>query len=423
MKKIRSIILVAMLPHAVVCAADLATVYQKALLHDPTYLQIHSQTLSKEEQLAIDRASLLPSLNAATGYTYEDQQNLWHDSQNFTVTLQQTLFDVGQWLTVKSDQLLAQQAQYENAAALQDLIVRTVLAYTELAKNQEILALLSQEADKQHQLYQETQQRYDAGQIIMTDVSDAQVAYLKTQTNLIAAKTTLHTAQSALKKLTGDEVIHVAVLRTNFKFLMPNANDLNTWLQQAHTTNNTIKANEYAAHIAKQTIAVQQAGHYPILTATADYNAINQRPNTSRQRGTSVGLNLSIPLFTGGKITAQTRQATDNYHAQEQALAAAVETALDQIRVNFSELSNDIDQLDAQRKTITAYHDALLNTEQSYQAGLRQISDVINAETAYINAQIDYVNTKYQFINILFQLKQAAGYLSTQDILDIDRWL
>ena len=80
-------------------------------------------------------------------------------------------------------------------------------------------------------------------------------------------------------------------------------------------------------------------------------------------------------------------------------------------------------RVNARNLAITSASSALDATQAGYDAGTRNIVDLLNAQRDLFRAQRDYANTRYDYIINSLRLKEAAGTLSPQDLDDINRWL
>jgi outer membrane protein len=162
-----------------------------------------------------------------------------------------------------------------------------------------------------------------------------------------------------------------------------------------------------------------------VVSANANYARTETRAGgvDNTNKGSTISLNLSVPIFQGGRVTAKTRQADFNYQAASQAREKSIEAAKDLARQSFSGVVNGVALLEADRRTVAAYKSVLDDTIVSFEAGLRDANDVVNAQKSYYGSQLTYIDAKYTYLTNLLLLKQATGTLKLDDLVEINRWL
>jgi len=187
-----------------------------------------------------------------------------------------------------------------------------------------------------------------------------------------------------------------------------------------------MESREYEADAAK-------AAMYPTLDITAGYNwnetgginffnlsggggdAVNENSN--------VTLNFSIPLFAGGLNRARERQAFYNLDASEEALLNTQRTSTQSARNSYRSVENDVLTIAAREQAVISAQSQLEATQAGLEAGTRNIVDVVTAQRLLFQSMRDYANARYTYVINTLNLKQAAGLLSPQDIIDLNEWL
>ena len=166
-----------------------------------------------------------------------------------------------------------------------------------------------------------------------------------------------------------------------------------------------------------------QAEYYPKLSLTAGYNYIGQGPKlpwfgTSSEGVywsdfSSIGANISIPIFNGFGTRARVRQAQIDLQEIEEdikdtqlALNLAYENAKTQITNNLITIEN-------QRENAKLAQEVLDNTQNNYQQGLASLTDLLDAENSYIEAQNNYTSALLDYKLAEVQLIKAKGELKT----------
>nr|MCU0935621.1 TolC family protein [Gammaproteobacteria bacterium] len=143
----------------------------------------------------------------------------------------------------------------------------------------------------------------------------------------------------------------------------------------------------------------------------------------SRNYQDSIGLQLSLPIFSGGLTYSQTEQARYQYQQALDQLESARRGTYRQARQSYNGILDSISGVVALRQAETSTRKALEATEAGFQVGTRTSVDVLNAQQRTFESRRDYKNAQYTYILGTLRLKQAAGTLSPDDLVPINSWL
>ncbi|MFO8140726.1 MAG: TolC family protein, partial [Marinobacter sp.] len=179
-------------------------------------------------------------------------------------------------------------------------------------------------------------------------------------------------------------------------------------------------------------LKVAKSGHLPTLDLTASYSETNVHGNERAELGQRqqfegsqgvIGLQLNVPLYMGGGTQAGVRQQRSLVTAAEQDLNTTRRDVRVETRSLYLTVNNNVETASALEQTIISRRSALDATRAGYDVGTRNIVEVLDAERAYYVALRDYANARYDYVINTLQLKQAAGTLSPQDLIDLNNWL
>ncbi|MEW8156129.1 MAG: TolC family protein, partial [Candidatus Thiodiazotropha endolucinida] len=143
---------------------------------------------------------------------------------------------------------------------------------------------------------------------------------------------------------------------------------------------------------------------------------------TESDTGT-IGLSLEVPIYTGGAVSAQTRQAQANFRASQQGLDQTRRAVNRQVRDAYRGVLSSISQVEALKAATVSAQSALESTQAGYEVGTRTIVDVLNVQRNLFSSQRDYLNSRYSYIINGLNLKSAAGNLSESDLERVNGWL
>ncbi|WP_394152909.1 outer membrane channel protein TolC [Vibrio maritimus] len=414
-------------------ADSLTEIYDQAKQNDPQLLRAAAQRDRAFEAINSARATLLPQINLTAGLDFTASDYDPQDSTNLTagVGFSQELYNRASWITLDTAEKTARQADSQYAAAQQDLILRTAQAYFEVLRSKDNLeSVRANKAAVARQLEQ-TKQRFEVGLSAITDVHDAQAQYDRVLADEVVAENNLLNQYEALREITGQEHTKIDVLDTDrFSAARPEQS-VTFFLEEAQSKNLDLLSARIGQDIAKDNITLASSGHLPTLTLDGGYGYDSERnSNNSRYGGPSeninafnAGINLSVPLYTGGNITSQTKQAEFAYVEASEQLEQTYRSVVRNVRANNNNINSSIGAIRAFEQTVISAESALEATKAGFDVGTRTIVDVLEATQALYDAESNLSDARYDYIVSVLNLRQSVGTLSEQDIVDINAGL
>jgi outer membrane protein len=171
----------------------------------------------------------------------------------------------------------------------------------------------------------------------------------------------------------------------------------------------------------------------PELTASYSYSEFDEDgsfdpggapvPTGTENNEGVFGLSLNMPLYSGGRISSERRQAYEQFNASRETEIDTRRTVVQATRSLHITVMTDVQRVKARQQAIVSTKSALEATQAGYEVGTRNIVDVLQARRALYSSIRDYANSRYDYVINLLKLKQQAGTLSPQDIYDLNKWL
>lgn len=438
-------------------ADTLLDVYELAMKNDAKLKAAEANYRANIEVENQALSALLPQVNATV--SYEDSEgerksgsvfelagtpinSLTNDDsddsvESYRASLEQTVFDLSAWYTLKSGKQTTKQAEAQLAYDQQAVIVRTAEAYFNVLRARDNLeAARAEERATQRQLEQ-TQQRFDVGLIAITDVHEARAVYDDTVVQRLTYEGNVGTAYEALTVLTGQTHANLWLLNKGFPVTDPNPMARDEWVDFALENNYSLKAVQYAMQSSQENAKSKKMEHAPTVTASYNYNKAHndgysssniapdftQKPSFTDSETTAWGVTLQVPIYSGGRVSAQRRQAYEQYNAARENEIDTRRTVIQATRSLHLTTTTDVQRVKARSRGIISTRSALEATQAGYEVGTRNIVDVLQAQRALYGSIRDYANSRYDYVLNMLRLKQQAGTLSPQDIIDLDKWL
>ena len=426
-------------------AEDLLQVFEIATANDPTVLKAKAQADAQSYQSDLAMSALLPQIGLTMGYTksdatsYEsvgDLSNLVKvesDTDQFSrgVSLSQTLFDLGAWNTLDIADKQALQASGLYDAAKQNLIVRVAEGYFNVLSASDNLEFVEAEKRAIARQLEQTKQRYAVGLTAITDVHEAQAQFDNSVAQEIIAGNAVETAREQLREITGKYHEKLDFLNTDtFSTTKPTKRS-SDFVKVAEDKNINLQVSKVTVDIAKDQIELAKAGHYPKLTLSANYgdsltdNQINGAnfDDQPRSDSSSVGLNFSVPLYSGGATVAATNQARAFYVGASQDYETNYRAVTRTVITSYNQVVSDIATYKALEQAVVSAQSALKATEAGFEVGTRTIVDVLVSTQNLYDAKRNLADVRYRYVLSTLRLKQAAGTLTSEDLVAINQGL
>jgi outer membrane protein len=320
------------------------------------------------------------------------------------------------------------QAEADYQAAQQDLIARVAQRYFDvLAAQDDVDAQRGNLASVNRQLEQ-AEKRYQVGLIAVTDVEEARAAHDSGAAAVIASKRQLASTQELLREITGDAFDYLARPIEPFELATPDPSSEDRWVDMALQQNLSLVSSRLAADIARENVSAARGGHFPTLDLVAsryknsvggDYINANNTPYGSTsldQYQNVIGIQLSVPIYSGGMVASQVRQAVYQHRAAKERVERVARQTEHDARDAYLGVLSEISHVRALRRALQSNSIALNATESGYEAGTRTAVDVLESRRLWIQAQTDYSRSRYDYMVNMVKLQQAAGMLTEQSL-------
>ncbi len=432
----------------VLAADDLLDIFNLAVAGDPQIRQARAEFNATHTTVAQGRSQLMPSVDFTASsarqaqgpstappgsffpaYSYANGFN----EKRYGLSIRQNLLNFQAWYSYQAFRKSDEAAATNLARSEQELIQRVSTAYFDVLRSEDNLETFEAELEASARILEQQEERFAVGLVPITDVYDSQAAYDLARVNLLVEENTLNQRYEALEAITGHNHDDVSDLSEDFPIepLVPSS--IEEWVMTANQNNLDVRAARLNMESKEYDADAARAAMFPTLDLTAGYNwtetgginffnlgggggdAVNENAN--------VTLNFSIPIFAGGLNTAQERQAFYNLDASEEALLNTQRTSTQSARNSYRSVENDVLTIAARAQAVLSARSQLDATEAGMEAGTRNIVDVVTAQRLLFQSIRDYSNARYTYVINTLNLKQAAGLLSPQDIIDLNEWL
>ncbi|MNM37088.1 Outer membrane protein TolC precursor [compost metagenome] len=416
-------------------AMDLKQAWDLLQYQGPIYqAAVHEQQAGAENR-AIGRSGLLPQINASA---YNNKVNgsqrqnginndLDYDSKGANVRLRQPLFNKQKMAEYRQGETRADYSVAVFDAKSQDAAVRLADSYFDVLLASETITLAKSKLSAFEEQLASARRRMELGAGTVTDIDESAARRDLAEADLIEAQDNLVNARRKLEEYIGETPESLTTLQPSFDMPPLYPSNLQDWLVKAQADSPLIHARRYSFDLAEEEVKRAQAGHWPTLDFVAGYTAgtsqslseLNQRNHYS-----SIGLELNIPLYSGGGVSALTRQASANSSKAQDELDATRQEVISGTTREYRGVQSGAMRIHALEKAVESNERSLLSTRKGFkEGGTSTNSDVLNAEELLFVARHDLFEAKLRYLMSRLRLASSVGSLGDDDIDQINSYL
>ena len=418
-------------------ALDFKQVYQAALEQDATIRASRAAADSGRERLPQARAGLMPQVSASAGRNFNSLDttspnilgelgtiNDRYFSDNKSVQLRQPLVNMQRWLQFEQAKSMVAETEATLDRDLQNLVVRVAGAYFEYLMSDEQLELVLAQKKMYTSLVDAAKKGLAAGSGTRTDIDDAQARLDMASAQELEARQNQDQTRRQLEVLINQPVASVAKLNVPaLKLVGPVPASLDEWTSRAEKNSPEIKAMQARLEAARREVSKSQAGHLPTLDAVAQWSNSGSENITrinSRYENKSIGLQLNVPLFSGGYVNSTIRQAVAEQTRAEETLEALRRDLGVRVHKEFRGVSEGVMRVRALEQAVRSADQMMKSTQMSFKAGSRTQLDVLNAQQQYTMALRDLAQARFVYLMSKVKLASLAGDDAVASVDDVN---
>ncbi|WP_424061625.1 TolC family outer membrane protein [Paraburkholderia sp.] len=423
-------------------AIGLADAYDAALSADPVYAGALKEKEAGDANIGIGRSYLLPNLSAnysnyrdATGTTFfgspegDTSTNQSYRAYSEGITLRQPIINLEGLARYRYGKATALASDATFADHSEELLVRVLAAYTDTVFALDQLAFASAQKKALDEQLASNEAMFSNGEGTRTDILETRSKQALAQADVADAQDNVDNTSHVLETLTGLpatlNVDDLDRLSDNYQPKMISPASYEQWRDIALDNNAELDAERHSVEASHQQLEVVRAGFYPHVdlvgslgkSQSNSVDTIDQRYLTK-----SIGVEITIPLYSGGMVSASSAQARANYERMQFELQDKTNKVLLDVRKQYNLCVSSLARIDALQSAVASATLLITATHKSVQAGMRTNLDVLTAEQQLYEAKRDLAHARYQYLLADLQLKHAAGVLRAQDLYEEAQW-
>ena len=417
-------------------AENLWSIYQKAIFSDPTFKQQQFTYEADQETIEQAKSQLRPQIDATLGAGVINDDidaalenasgDETYNNSNARINLSQTVWDKSRFenLELAKNQVHLSKLQLDNAR--QDLLIRISDSYFNLLAAEDTLLVTQRERETLKEQFDQAGELLEAGLGTSTDFFQSQSRLQLAEVDILTAQNSISDNRQALMEIIGEPVGQLAKPSEDYPIIDPVPFELETWLNTAFKNNYELAVAHQQADIARQNIEIARSGHWPSLNLNASQNYNDNDDGISGEIDSNqriISLDLSAPIYQGGQVKSQTREAAKRYSASLKNADTIQRNIERRVRDAYNTVLTSKNQVVALQSAVKAAENALQARQQSFESGLSTNVEVLDATRDLFSSQRDLLQSRYNYILSLFSLKSLSGILGEKDFEQTSRLL
>jgi outer membrane protein/protease secretion system outer membrane protein len=296
---------------------------------------------------------------------------------------------------------------------LQNLVVRVAGVYFEALMADEQLDLVLAQKKTYTALVDAAKKGLAAGSGTRTDIDDAQSRLDMAAAQELEARQNQDLARRQLQLLVNQPVNQIAKLNVAaLQLSAPMPANLDDWTRKAEQASPEIRAMQARLDAARREVSKAQAGHLPTLDAVAQWSNSGSENITrvnSRFENKTIGLQLNIPLYSGGYVNSTIRQAIAEQTRAEESLEALRRDLGVRVHKEYRGVSEGVLRVRALEQAARSAEQMMKSTQMSLTAGSRTQLDVLNAQQQFTLALRDLAQARLVYLLSKVRLASLVG--------------
>lgn len=411
-------------------SADLQSLYRESRLEDPRVLASYARAQASKEHSREAFGSLLPQLTANAGANrikqVNETTNQIYNSENYSITLSQALYNKAAWENYQKYKLTIKQTEAETSEAQAEATVDLAQRYFAALAADDELELVQAELRATQKNLDRVSALYDKKYAMITDLLDLRARVDSLVAQEVDGRNQVRLSRAALSEIVGRPVTEkLSRIRSDVE-LKVSDESLETWVQQAVQDNPSLKATISAVEVAGAAVRGGKGGHYPTLSLNLSAQNTNEGYNNALAPKTDsyvAGVQLSVPLYSGGSTSARVRGLVQDQISAEQQMEATRRQVVKETTNAYLTADSSVEKIRANRNALASAEQSSIASEKAFSYGVVNAVDVLTATQNEFKARRDLLKTQYDFITNLFILNRWAGKLSDESVQSVNVWL
>ena len=371
--------------------------------------------LGAQQNRFIQRQDDMSQPNDPNAYPIWNRQQGQSLARSAGVTIEQPVFDgFKAQNTTNAAETVVFAEQQRLRLLEQKILFDTASSYMNVLRDTAALKLQENNVAVLTEQLRQTKERYLAGQITLTDISQAESRLAAGKAQASNAHALLESSIGAYQQVVGILPKKLAPAPPVDKLLPPNREEAEKIAVSEHPM---ILAALHDADASDFDIKAIEADFLPKLSVVADvFTQTNMNIIYDRNIAAMIGGRLNVPLYDGGSTSSQLRQAKELAGKKKLDVDVARSEIIALTRTTWANLRSAKTRMVAAQAQIAAAEKALYGVREEAKAGQRTTLDILNAQQELLNARIALIFAQRERVVASYGVLSTIGRLSTDNL-------
>jgi outer membrane protein len=416
-------------------ASNLVDLYQETMASDPRLLRAESEEALYQARERYQFGGLLPkaSVGAQGTRTRRDaatNQGLdardYYNGEKYYASVSQPLYDKPKWEAYRaaSKEAGRYSSRYDETRSL--IAVDLVDRYTKVLAAEDNYAFVKAERESAEEQLDQVRARHERKLAKVTDLLAVEARANMLFANEIEALNAVAIAREGLSEVLGREVTESLDPLNEAVAVAWELGSLEEWVQKSLQDNSSLKASRLALEAAAAGVKQAAGQRHPSLSMSLTAQKSDIGFENAQVPTTEVyvaALNLTIPIYSGGQVSAQVSEARSKLRMAEQDYEQIERELRKKAREAFLNVKSARERANAARKAVSSAKKSVEAQEKGFSYGTVTAVDVLAASQTLYEAKRDFRQAYYDLMLHWVSLQQVAGQFSPANIAEINGWL
>ncbi len=400
-------------------AFDLHEAWQAAKTYSADYAAARYNRDAEAEQKYQARAALLPQVSANASYQKQPPSlSSTTSSKGWNIQASQVLYDKSRRTHYQQGKLAATMAEVKLATVENNLLADVAQAYFEVLLNQDKLLAIREEKAAYAEQVRQAQALFEKGAATIIDTHEAKAGYDAALAKEISTQSALLVAQNNLANLTGLNPEQITRVAADTQPDLLSGSKEPEWQKTAEANHPEWQLQKLALENAKLATLAARSGRLPKLSLNGGYQDFRNAQEyggseqSYRSKGSTLTLQLNVPLYSGGQISSQIRETVARERQSEEQLTATERKVKLAVKQAYQQTVSNHYQILAQQRLLKSSTAKLEATRLGRKVGVRSNLEEIQAQQNQADARQKLAEARYGHISAYIRLLQNSGVLN-----------
>lgn len=432
MKKLHYVLLVTTLT---ICqnlhAVDLMTLHEEALASSPSIATASADVKASKARAGQALGDLLPQISASAKGTRTNYKSRmtdeYYNGESYQLSLTQDIFNKAKFDNKEAFDDRVSESEENYLALIANVSVDLLNRYTAVLSAEDVLSQITSEKELTANELKSQKSMYDRQLAMLTDVLDIEARFDSLAAEEIAAKNKVEVARAALGELVGyDVTAPLSGFSRSFEYVDFEGKDKDYWVAQGLQLNHELKGLNQKIQAADAAIRSASAAHLPTIYLQLSASKSNigyENSGSSNTESRVASINLSMPLYSGGKTSARTSEMEAEFDRARGLYEEKKRLVLKNIQEAYLNVSANVASIKASVKAISSAQKSFDAMEKGYKYGTATIIDVLDAKRQVLKQQIEHRKKQYDYAVNYLNLLSLSGHFNETSIYQVNNWL